>query len=900
MDRLLAVAILLFASDCALGQELIRRIDGDHSNENFGQEVLSVGDIDGDLVSDFAASSLYGGARGTGIVEVFSGQTLDRLFYFEGEEENDQYGAALAVLDDASGGGLPELAVGAPRGGPFEEGYVHVIALEDGQLRHVFRGADPDENLGDSLARIGDLDSDSLREWAIGAPGGRSPGGAGTGFVRVLSGATGQVLFVYYGDDPGDRFGEAVAHAGDVNADGVPDVAVGAPHVDRFDPGQGAARVHSGLDGSVIWTSYGFGQFDEYGTAVTGIGDVDGDSFGDVVVGSPRDGVTGKVRAISGRDGFVIWSDEAGQTNQRYGTAVAFLGDLDSSTAGGVLVGGPQSSNGIVTLLDPVDGSEIRRWGLGASSRFGQSVSPAGDLEGDMGTDVLIGAPRDDESGNWSGSVYAYSVGGPQLFRAPARVAFDDFGRSLAGLDLTADGYSDLLIGAPLTFRQGVGDTGAVAIYSGRDGRDLAVMWGSTASELFGSQLVVLGDSGGDGISEFAVGSPGYDSVALGEQVGRVSVVDGATRSVILTIDGEAAGAEYGAVLAALSDINNDGHDEVVLGVPSQERAVIYSTADGAVLHDLSGLGSGFGTAVAAIPDLNADSIPDFAVGKRFGPGGPFVTVRSGDDASELLNLPGPIGSQFGSQVAHAGDINGDGIPDVAVGAPEDNPGGVSAAGSVFFHSGSDGVLLAQARGEEANGRFGAHLAFLGDVDGDGVGDTLIGSEDEELVAVFSGRPRRVTHTVPLPAGVELSIAVAGDVNSSGFPEFIVGSVAAQVSLSHARVFSLLDYREITLAEPDPGNAGASNVLNVWRGTPGARVYLAYSFEYGSYPVASCYGLSLDMESPIAVRSKTIDSNGEASFVGLMPHSFSGRILLLQLLEPSTCRKSNHVVYAVP
>src|SRR5262249_45362141 len=143
--------------------------------------------------------------------------------------------------------------------------------------------------------------------------------------------------------------------------------------------------------------------------------------------------------------------------------------------------------------------------------------------------------------------------------------------------------------------------------------------------------------------------------------------------------------------------------------------------------------GDGFGTAVAGVGDVNGDGKGDFLVGAPYsdtgGTDAGSAYLYSGANGSLLAQRNGAAaGDHFGAALAGAGDADGDGIPDLLVAAPAASPGGRSGAGSAYLYSGADGHLLFQRDGAAAQVALGTSVTGAGDVDGDGRADFALGS----------------------------------------------------------------------------------------------------------------------------------------------------------------------------
>src|SRR5438132_2447155 len=285
-------------------------------------------------------------------------------------------------------------------------------------------------------------------------------------------------------------------------------------------------------------------------------------------------------------------------------------------------------------------------------------------------------------------------------------------------------------------------------------------------STYFGFSIAVVGDVDGDGVPDLAVGAPFQDgdfAVSNGfgppQDVGKVWLISGATLGVITQL--------------------NDPYFQT----PNPTK-----------------FGGFFGFSVAGVGDLNHDGVPDVLVGvphhtnfaaDRVNCGEAFVF--SGRDGSIIFTLNDPDeaeGNRMGYAVASLGDVNGDGIPDLLVGVPKkDTPAGLPDVGSAYIFSGADGSFIrsldppAQG-GAEANGRFGTAVANAGDVNGDGVFDVLIGAPGQGRAYVFNGATGALIRTITSPVAETLpsfGFAVAGgrDVNGDGIPDFVIGAPQA-------------------------------------------------------------------------------------------------------------------------
>ena len=385
-------------------------------------------------------------------VDSLSAQTITHvpLYTFHGDSEDDQFGWSVSGAGDVSGDGRADLIVGAFRdaNNGRQSGSSRVLSGSDGSVLYNFDGDSENDLFGYSVSGAGDVNGDGMEDLIVGGFG---------GYARVLSGGDGSVLYNFNGS-AGDSFGESVSGAGDVNGDGTPDLIVGAPSAGNNGSASGSVSVFSGIDGSVLYNFDGDSTEHQFGRSVSGAGDVNGDGMADLIVGAPRAGnnglpFNGSARVLSGSDGSVLYN---------------FNGDS-------------------------------------AGDEFGVSVSGAGDVNGDGMADLIVGANLDDSNGVFSGSARVLSGSdGSVLYNFEGDSPLDFFGQSVSGAgDVNGDGIADLIVGAPGF----TSISGSARVLSGSDGSVLYSFDGENAGDEFGSSVSSAGDVNGDGIDDFIVGA---------------------------------------------------------------------------------------------------------------------------------------------------------------------------------------------------------------------------------------------------------------------------------------------------------------------------------------------------------------------------------------------------------
>jgi hypothetical protein len=421
--------------------------------------------------------------------------------------------------------------------------------------------------------------------------------------LPAQSGSSWTIAQEYVGKAPDERFGMFVDGAGDVNGDGVPDVLVGSFYAD---PGgrkdAGAASVHSGLDGSEIHSWEGAAPNDQMGRAVCRMGDVDGDGFADVAVGSwghDANGLSnnGRVTIYSGRTGGIIHDIISDLPEARFGRYIRNAGDVDADGVLDVAIGafgtsvGNEIGAGAAWVVSGATGQPIHKfWGQRSFDGFGRAVSGAGDLDGDGHDEVLVGAWQADNNGAASGSVYLYDGATGQLkHRFDGLAAGDSLGRSVIGIgDATGDGVPDLVLAAYLADRNGLPSAGEAYLYSGADYSLVHTFTGEAAYDTFGWFVEGAGDADGDGLDDFMVGAYQADPGGR-DRAGSVYLYSGGTGALIERFDGGVDSPELGRCCAPIGDVDGDGREDLLLGADTADRNGMIAT--GAVYLMASNLG---------------------------------------------------------------------------------------------------------------------------------------------------------------------------------------------------------------------------------------------------------------------------------------------------------------------
>ena len=375
---------------------------------------------------------------------------------------------------------------------------------------------------------------------------------------------------------------------------------------------------------------------------------------------------------------------------------------------------------------------------------LGLSLRAVGDVDKDGTEDFIVGAPRDDGNVVDSGSASVYSGRTRELlylFRGAS--AHDAFGYSVAGAgDVDLDGFADVIVGAPNEENRVDAHVharaGSAQVFSGRDGDLLHTFHGPREGAALGWSVGSAGDIDRDGHDDLLVGAPFYERKGAAG-AGMVLVYSGRTGEVIHMLVGERAGDRFGWAVCGIGDVDRDRSPDFVVGIEgSTERlrqagaAQIFSGRKGKLIHTLrTGQDEDyFGTAVANASDIDGDKRDDVIIGgwngsNEGGEQAGIAVVFSSRTGKEILRLAGAREhDRFGTSVAGVGDLDGDGRPDLAVGAPQDPR---IDQGYLQLFSSATGAALATFRGKHIGDAFGTSVSGVGDRNDDGVPDILIG-----------------------------------------------------------------------------------------------------------------------------------------------------------------------------
>lgn len=386
------------------------------------------------------------------------------------------------------------------------------------KILHEWTGETKGGQFGWIARRVGDVDGDKVADFTTSAPT-HPVEGQPAGRVYLYSSKSGKLLWQQTGK-PGDQLGIGIEGAGDTNRDGIPDVIAGAP-------GAGKAYVYSGKDGSVLLTLGSGDPAETLGRHTMGVGDLNGDKYGDVLVGAPGKGA-GRVYVYSGKDGATLLMLEGEKNGDQFGTTVGGERGLLIVGAGS----GGQRNTGRVYVYEGLSAKPKYTFDADESgaSFGGMFVSVVGDVNGDKKPDIYVSDWPNSAKGPSTGRAYVFSgADGKTLHALTGEVAGDGFGVGVADAgDVDRDGRADLVIGAWQHASKAISG-GRIYVYSGKDGRLLRTITGRIPGETLGFDATNVGDVDGDGTPDFLLTSAW--SGINGFQSGRVFIISGAVIS---------------------------------------------------------------------------------------------------------------------------------------------------------------------------------------------------------------------------------------------------------------------------------------------------------------------------------------------------------------------------------
>jgi len=417
----LLLVTVVVATPCA-AQDLLAELDGGiyGRNREFGSRCDSIGDLDSDGVPDL----LIGASGGRGHVYVMSVRTGAILTRIDGEAVGDSFAESLASIGDVDGDGVEDFLVGAPdHDGPTgnDSGKAYVYSGATRSLIRVHDGEGSGHSFGSAAAAMGDVDLDGVGDYTVGAPNFATTVAGRIGRVYACSGSTGALLFTIDGAFDPQRLGCALASAGDLDGDGIVDLAIGSIDSVAGQVGRGRVDVFSGADQSTLLSIVGAPPFDAaLGARIRGGVDLDRDGVPDLLAADydcTRNGVSaGAAYVFSGRNGSILFAWDGEAAGDLFGAGVDFVGDMNGDGISEIAIGSAVwKRSSPAHLYSGSTGKLLQRFTTpNLNDSFGAAICGMPDLTGDGLCELLVAAPFDDKTATDAGRAYLFS--GNDLF----------------------------------------------------------------------------------------------------------------------------------------------------------------------------------------------------------------------------------------------------------------------------------------------------------------------------------------------------------------------------------------------------------------------------------------------------------------------------------------------------
>ncbi|WP_422355355.1 integrin alpha [Roseivirga pacifica] len=692
-------------------------------------------------------------------------------------------------------------------------------------------------DFGSDVASAGDINGDGYVDIIIGERHYNSANGAVYVYHGSATGFATQPSWTYTIDNEDARLGHSVDGAGDINGDGYDDIIVGAYLWQESSQNRGKVFVFlgsaNGLPSTPNWTKTGGSNGDTMGFAVAGAGDVNNDGYDDILFSAPN---THGYSYHQGGKAWLYYGSSSGvsssfvimngtNANMYLGRSLGKAGDVNGDGYSDIIVSGqgydpPNTSNirGEVRVhYGSANGiSATADWHYEGSNaqNAGHLVSGAGDVNGDGYDDIIF---TGDYGNKYQKLVLGSSSGlASSVHWSLANTNYPHSSNRIATKigDINGDGFDDVIaVSSGMKAYIFLGSSSGL-------GATYDLVLDNSLGESFGEGInaAPLGDTNNDGIDDFVIGIPNFSSYV--PSAGAVAIfygdtLDEMTETSDWYAEGNSEEANFGHEVANAGDVNGDGWDDLLVSAwkysngHTNEGAsfLYYGTSTGLEstpnwIYEGGQHNAYFGYGISTAGDINNDGYDDVIIGAMgYDDGIPnsgrvyiFHGTVNGLSASPTTIINGIQAQAYmGSDVADAGDVNGDGYDDVVIGAYQ-HTNGENKEGASFVYLGSssgidlNSVLILDS--DQSNAWFGKSVSKAGDINNDGYDDITIGAPkfdsnyiDEGKAFLYLGSANGIMDSVAWSseggqynAQYGFDVTWSGDNNNDGYDDIIIGA----------------------------------------------------------------------------------------------------------------------------
>ena len=836
-------------------------LESDQTDALMGMSVSSAGDVNGDGYSDIiiGVPNYNNGETNEGAAFIFhggaTGINTTAAIVLECNQADANFGISVANAGDVNRDGYSDVIVGANLydNGQSDEGSAFIYHGSNSGIGNIaqttLESDQANANFGISVSLAGDVNADGFSDVIVGASAyDNVQANEGAAFIYhgSFSGVNSTAAATLEANQDSAAFGFSTSSAGDVNGDGYADVIVGAYQYDNGQTDEGRSYVYHGSVSGINTTAASTIESNQasanLGYSVSAAGDVNGDGYADVIIGSHKydNGQTDEGVATvyhgsaSGINTTAVITLQNDQASAYFGTSVECAGDINGDGYADVIVGSPefdngQSNEGVVFVYlgssSGINATSIASIeGGAAGAKMGTSVASAGDVNGDGYSDILAGAPYFNNGQSDEGVAFCHH-GSASGIEATVSTQYESnqagakLGQCVASAgDVNGDGYTDLLVGAPL-YSNGQNEEGVVFVYhgsaTGLNTSPAVILDMDQSDSYFGYAVNSAGDVNGDGYDDVIVGACYYDNGQYNEGAAFIyhGSASGLTNSPATSLEENIGGSYYGLCVSSAGDVNGDGYSDVVVGAIGYSNGQSYEGTAFVYHGSAAGISTiattkfeeneenaSFGYSVSA-GDFNGDGYSDIIVGASN-----YTNVESNEGAAYVyhgsdtgvsttyaMRVEGDQAvAQMGISVSYAGDVNGDGYSDAIVGVVAYANGESNEGAGFIYHGSASGIGStpnAIVESNQVNSNFGLRVAYAGDVNGDGYSDVIVGAytydngqTDEGAAFIYHGSPSGINTTAAKILEENNASAYfgfvgsAGDYNSDGFSDVVVGA----------------------------------------------------------------------------------------------------------------------------